>query len=122
MNEPVAQKGILAVGTPGTEVPVRHCAAVGSPHMAHGMPAPEEVKAHRAEPEPCAIGAADESEGRDRALVVGCNANNANASARTANCNNAVSNSNSNYAFALAVESQNIGKHPASRATSTNIA
>ena len=122
MNEPVAQKVILAAGTPGTEVPVRHCAAVGSPHMAHGMPAPEEVKAHRAEPEPCAIGAADESEGRDRALVVGCDANNANASARTANCNNAVSNSNSNYAFALAVESQNIGKHPASRATSPNIA
>ncbi len=44
-----------------------------------------------------------ESEGKEKALAVGCNANNSNASARTANCNNAASYGNNNYAGAFAV-------------------
>lgn len=43
----------------------------------------------------------EESEGKDEASVVGCNANNANAG-RTLNANNSVANSNDNYAGGFA--------------------
>ena len=43
----------------------------------------------------------EESEGKDEASVVGCNANNGNAG-RTLNANNSVSNSNDNYAGGFA--------------------
>lgn len=46
----------------------------------------------------------DNSEGKEKALAAGCNANNSNASACSANCNNAVSNDNSNFAWAFAVK------------------
>lgn len=49
--------------------------------------------------EPCVMVGADESAGKEEALVAGCNANNGMASARTANCNNAVSNDNSKHLY-----------------------
>lgn len=71
--------------------------------------------------ESCATNVRDKSEGKKKALAVGCNANNGNASARTANCNNAVSNSNTNYAGAFAVKQvERNGKHLTSQATSLN--
>lgn len=89
------------------------------PREAHGMPHPvEDAQAS----EPCATDKGGNSEGKEAALAVGCNANNGNASARTANCNNAASNGNDNYAGAFAVhriEERN-GKHLTSRATSPN--
>lgn len=73
--------------------------------------------------EPCVMVGADESAGKEQALVAGCNANNGMASARTANCNNAVSNDNSNYAGALAVNQvEDSRKHLTSRPTRSNIA
>ena len=64
----------------------------------------------------------DKSEGKMKALAVGCNANNGNASARTANCNNASSNSNINYAGAFAVKQVgNINKSLTSQPTRLNI-
>lgn len=70
---------------------------------------------------PLAMNVRDKSEGKKKALAVGCNANNGNASARTANCNNAVSNSNTNYAGAFAVKQvERNEKHLTSQATSQN--
>ena len=88
---------------------------------AHGMPSRVEVG--NASTEPCAHDA-DKSVGKDKALVVGCNANNGNASARTANCNNAVSNGNDNYAGAFAVNKVNKTntKHLTTQPTRLNIA
>lgn len=97
------------------------CSVGESSQEVHGTPSHVE-DANQAS-EPCTLGE-DKSAGREKALVVGCNANNANASARTANCNNAVSNSNDNYAGAFAVkqvETENM-KHPAARSTRLNIA
>lgn len=50
------------------------------------------------------VGNKDNSEGKEKALAAGCNANNSNASARSANCNNAASNDNSYFAGAFAVK------------------
>ena len=97
------------------------CSVGASSQEVHGMPSHVE-DANQAS-EPCTSGE-DKSAGKEKALVVGCNANNANASARTANCNNAVSNGNDNYAGAFAVkqvENTNI-KHLAARSTRSNIA
>lgn len=97
------------------------CSVGESSQEVHGMPS--HVEDANPVSEPCTLGE-DKSAGREKALVVGCNANNANASARTANCNNAVSNSNDNYAGAFAVkqvENTNM-KHPAARSTRLNIA
>lgn len=97
------------------------CSVGESSQEVHGTPSHVE-DANQAS-EPCTLGE-DKSAGREKALVVGCNANNANASARTANCNNAVSNSNDNYAGAFAVKqvgTENM-KHPAARSTRLNIA
>lgn len=97
------------------------CSVGESSQEVHGTPSHVE-DANQAS-EPCTLGE-DKSADREKALVVGCNANNANASARTANCNNAVSNSNDNYAGAFAVkqvETENM-KHPAARSTRLNIA
>lgn len=72
---------------------------------------------------PCVTDGKDNSEGKDKGLVAGCNANNGNASARTANCNNAVSHDNSIYAGAFAVKQvENSRKHLTSRPTRANIA
>lgn len=97
------------------------CSVGESSQEVHGTPS--HVEDANTVSEPCTLGE-DKSAGREKALVVGCNANNANASARTANCNNAVSNSNDNYAGAFAVkqvETENM-KHPAARSTRLNIA
>lgn len=97
------------------------CSVGESSQEVHGTPS--HVEDANTASEPCTLGE-DKSAGREKALVVGCNANNANASTRTANCNNAVSNSNDNYAGAFAVkqvETANM-KHPAARSTRLNIA
>lgn len=97
------------------------CSVGASSQEMHGMPS--HVEDTNQASEPCTSGE-DKSAGKEKALVVGCNANNANASARTANCNNAVSNSNDNYAGAFAVkqvENTNM-KHLAARSTRSNIA
>lgn len=97
------------------------CSVGESSQEVHGTPS--HVEDANSVSEPCTLGE-DKSAGREKSLVVGCNANNANASARTANCNNAVSNSNDNYAGAFAVkqvETENM-KHPAARSTRLNIA
>ncbi len=98
------------------------CLRGESHHGAHGMPSRVEVG--NASTEPCADDA-DESVGKDKALVVGCNANNGNASARTANCNNAVSNGNDDYAGAFAVNNKvnkTNTKHLTTQPTRLNIA
>ena len=77
------------------------CSVGESSQEVHGTPS--HVEDANSVSEPCTLGE-DKSAGKEKALVVGCNANNANASARTANCNNAVSNSNDNYAGAFAVK------------------
>ena len=97
------------------------CSVSASSQELHGMPS--HVEDDNQASEPCTSGE-DKSAGKEKALVVGCNANNDNASARTANCNNAVSNSNDNYAGAFAVkqvDSANM-KHLAARSTRSNIA
>ena len=97
------------------------CSVGASSQELHGMPS--HVEDGNQTSEPCTSGE-DKSAGKEKALVVGCNANNDNASARTANCNNAVSNSNDNYAGAFAVkqvDSANM-KHLAARSTRLNIA
>lgn len=97
------------------------CSVGASSQEVHGMPS--HVEDANQAPEPCTSGE-DKSAGKEKALVVGCNANNANASARTANCNNAVSNGNDNYAGAFAVkqvENTNM-KHLAAQSTRLNIA
>ena len=97
------------------------CSVSASSQELHGMPS--HVEDDNQASEPCTSGE-DKSAGKEKALVVGCNANNDNASARTANCNNAVSNSNDNYAGAFAVkqvDSTNM-KHLAAQSTRLNIA
>ena len=97
------------------------CSVGASSQELHGMPS--HVEDGNQTSEPCTSGE-DKSAGKEKALVVGCNANNDNASARTANCNNAVSNSNDNYAGAFAVkqvDSTNM-KHLAAQSTRLNIA
>lgn len=97
------------------------CSVSASSQELHGMPS--HVEDDNQASEPCTSGE-DKSAGKEKALVVGCNANNDNASARTANCNNAVSNSNDNYAGAFAVkqvDSANM-KHLAAQSTRLNIA
>ena len=97
------------------------CSVGASSQEVHGMPS--HVDDVNQASEPCTSGE-DKSAGKEKALVVGCNANNDNASARTANCNNAVSNSNDNYAGAFAVkqvDSTNM-KHLAAQSTRLNIA
>ena len=97
------------------------CSVGASSQELHGMPS--HVEDDNQASEPCTSGE-DKSAGKEKALVVGCNANNDNASARTANCNNAVSNSNDNYAGAFAVkqvDSANM-KHLAAQSTRLNIA
>ena len=97
------------------------CSVGASRQELHGMPS--HVEDANQTSEPCTSGE-DKSAGKEKALVVGCNANNDNASARTANCNNAVSNSNDNYAGAFAVkqvDSTNM-KHLAAQSTRLNIA
>ena len=76
------------------------CSVGASSQELHGMPS--HVEDANQTSEPCTSGE-DKSAGKEKALVVGCNANNDNASARTANCNNAVSASNDFYAGAFAV-------------------
>lgn len=97
------------------------CSVGASSQEVHDMPSHVE-DANQAS-EPC-TSSEDKSAGKEKALVVGCNANNANASARTANCNNAVSNSNDNYAGAFAVKQVDTinMKHLAARSTRSNIA
>ena len=97
------------------------CSVCESSQEVHGTPS--HVEDDNQASEPCTSGE-DKSAGKEKALVVGCNANNDNASARTANCNNAVSNSNDNYAGAFAVkqvDSANM-KHLAAQSTRLNIA
>ena len=97
------------------------CSVGASTQELHGMPS--HVEDANQTSEPCTSGE-DKSAGKEKALVVGCNANNDNASARTANCNNAVSNSNDNYAGAFAVkqvDSANM-KRLAAQSTRLNIA
>lgn len=97
------------------------CSVGASSQELHGMPS--HVEDANQTSEPCTSGE-DKSAGKEKALVVGCNANNDNASARTANCNNAVSNGNDNYAGAFAVkqvDSANM-KHLAAQSTRLNIA
>ena len=97
------------------------CSVGASSQELHGMPS--HVEDANQTSESCTSGE-DKSAGKEKALVVGCNANNDNASARTANCNNAVSNSNDNYAGAFAVkqvDSTNM-KHLAAQSTRLNIA
>ena len=76
------------------------CSVGESSQEVHGTPS--HVEDTNPVSEPCTSGE-DKSAGRDKALVVGCNANNANASARTADCIHAVSSSYGSYAGAFAV-------------------
>lgn len=50
------------------------------------------------------VGNKDNSDGKEKALAAGCNANNSNALARSVNCNNAASNGHNNFAGAFAVK------------------
>lgn len=122
MNNLIGQKNNDSAKQPSSANWMMYGCSVGaSSQEVHGMPSRVE-DANQAS-EPCTSGE-DKSAGKEKALVVGCNANNANASARTANCNNAVSNSNDNYAGAFAVkqvENTNM-KHLTARSTRSNIA
>lgn len=122
MNNLIGQKNNESAKQPSSANEMMYGCSVGaSSQEVHGMPS--HVEDANQAPEPCTSGE-DKSEGKEKALVVGCNANNANASARTANCNNAVSNGNDNYAGAFAVkqvENTNM-KHLAARSTRSNIA
>lgn len=97
------------------------CLRGESYHGVHGKPSRVEFVKVATEPYTDDM---DESVGKEKALVVGCNANNANASSRTANCNNAVSNSNDNYAGAFAVNKVDFinTKHLTTQPTRLNIA
>ena len=120
-NNPVGQKNI-ETRQPSSENGMMYGCPVGAPHRtAQGMPSPV---ADAEASEPCATDGGGNSEGKEKALVVGCNANNGNASARTANCNNAVSNGNDNYAGAFAVEQvdETNRKHLTSQPTRLNTA
>lgn len=122
MNNLIGQKNNDSAKQPSSANEMMYGCSVGaSSQEVHGMPS--HVEDANQTSEPCTSGE-DKSAGKEKALVVGCNANNANASARTANCNNAVSNGNDNYAGAFAVkqvENTNM-KHLAARSTRSNIA
>lgn len=122
MKNLIGQKNNDSAKQPSSDNEMMYGCSVGaSSQELHGMPSHVE-DANQAS-EPCTSGE-DKSADKEKALVVGCNANNDNASARTANCNNAVSNSNDNYAGAFAVkqvDSANM-KHLAARSTRSNIA
>lgn len=118
----IGQKNIEDAKQPTTKHVLSSGCSVGvSSHEAEGLPS---LVAASKDAEPCVMDVTDESEGKEKALVVGCNANNGNASARTANCYNAVANSDDNYAGAFAVGQ--IGyyneKSLTSQATSLNMA
>lgn len=122
MNNLIEQKNNDSAKQPSSANEMMYGCSVGaSSQEVHGMPS--HVEDANKTSEPCTSGE-DKSAGKEKALVVGCNANNANASARTANCNNAVSNSNDNYAGAFAVKQVDIinMKHLAARSTRSNIA
>ena len=122
MKNLIGQKNNDSAKQPSSDNEMMYGCSVGaSSQELHGMPS--HVEDANQTSEPCTSGE-DKSAGKEKALVVGCNANNDNASARTANCNNAVSNSNDNYAGAFAVkqvDSANM-KHLAARSTRSNIA
>ena len=122
MKNLIGQKNNDSAKQPSSDNEMMYGCSVGaSSQEVHGMPS--HVEDVNQASEPCTSGE-DKSAGKEKALVVGCNANNDNASARTANCNNAVSNSNDNYAGAFAVkqvDSANM-KHLAARSTRSNIA
>lgn len=117
----IGQKNIDIAKQPSSENGMMYGCSVGaSCHEAHGELSPA-VGAEASEP--CVTVDKDKSVDKEKALVVGCNANNGNASACTANCNNAVSNGNSNYAGALAVNQvEDSRKHLTTRPTRLNIA
>lgn len=122
MKNLIGQKNNDSAKQPSSDNEMMYGCSVGaSSQELHGMPS--HVEGANQTSEPCTSGE-DKSAGKEKALVVGCNANNDNASARTANCNNAVSNSNDNYAGAFAVkqvDSANM-KHLAAQSTRLNIA
>lgn len=122
MKNLIGQKNNDSAKQPSSDNEMMYGCSVGaSSQELHGMPS--HVEDANQTSEPCTSGE-DKSAGKEKALVVGCNANNDNASARTANCNNAVSNSNDNYAGAFAVkqvDSANM-KHLAAQSTRLNIA
>lgn len=122
MKNLIGQKNNDSAKQPSSDNEMMYGCSVGaSSQELHGMPS--HVEDANQTSEPCNSGE-DKSAGKEKALVVGCNANNDNASARTANCNNAVSNSNDNYAGAFAVkqvDSANM-KHLAAQSTRLNIA
>lgn len=122
MNNLIGQKNNESAKQPSSANGMMYGCSVGaSSQEVHGMPS--HVEDANQTSEPCTSGE-DKSAGKEKALVVGCNANNANASARTANCNNAVSNSNDNYAGAFAVKQVDAAnmKHLAAQSTRLNIA
>lgn len=122
MKNLIGQKNNDSAKQPSFDNEMMYGCSVGASNQElHGMPS--HVEDANQTSEPCTSGE-DKSAGKEKALVVGCNANNDNASARTANCNNAVSNSNDNYAGAFAVkqvDSANM-KHLAAQSTRLNIA
>lgn len=122
MKNLIGQKNNDSAKQPSSDNEMMYGCSVGaSSQELHGMPS--HVEDANQTSEPCTSGE-DKSAGKEKALVVGCNANNDNASARTANCNNAVSNGNDNYAGAFAVkqvDSANM-KHLAAQSTRLNIA
>lgn len=122
MKNLIGQKNNDSAKQPSFDNEMMYGCSVGASNQElHGMPS--HVEDDNQASEPCTSGE-DKSAGKEKALVVGCNANNDNASARTANCNNAVSNSNDNYAGAFAVkqvDSANM-KHLAAQSTRLNIA
>ena len=118
----IGQKNIDMTKQPSLENGMMYGCSVGaSCHEAHGMLSP--AVEGNVPAEPCVTVDKDKSVGKEKALVVGCNANNDNASACTANCNNGVSNGNGNYAGALAVNQvEDSRKHLTTRPTRLNIA
>ena len=118
----IGQKNIDMTKQPSLENGMMYGCSVGaSCHEAHGMLSP--AVEGNVPTEPCVTVDKDKSVGKEKALVVGCNANNDNASACTANCNNGVSNGNGNYAGALAVNQvEDSRKHLTARPTRLNIA
>ena len=122
MKNLIGQKNNDSAKQPSSDNEMMYGCSVGaSSQELHGMPS--HVEDANQTSEPCTSGE-DKSAGKEKALVVGCNANNDNASARTANCNNAVSNSNDNYAGAFAVKQVDYAnmKHLAAQSTRLNIA
>ena len=122
MKNLIGQKNNDSAKQPSSDNEMMYGCSVGaSSQELHGMPS--HVEDDNQASEPCTSGE-DKSAGKEKALVVGCNANNDNASARTANCNNAVSNSNDNYAGAFAVKQVDYAnmKHLAAQSTRLNIA